>query len=282
MGLAAGNRVITKSRRSIHPYRRDSVPTWAWRRATLPRFAAPSALGTTPASARPRPGANLQNGAYNSRCGYRNQANATTASLRAGGTSVGSFSLALNTTGSNNTGPAAPIRCDPTRRGAPSPRRRQLELRELARSEAGLRSSGCAGGAAARGALPISEWRYRTEVSRPDTWVPPRRTSARIWPRRRRHDDCRSGCRWCRARRVQGLNAKLEQSLRERDAEVVTARGDRGAAARDRHAARAIRAPSCEIAELRATQLDVATLRAAMTELLRERNATVTRTSLEP
>jgi hypothetical protein len=68
---------------------------------------------------------------------------------------------------------------------------------------------------------------------------------------------------------IQGLNAKLEQSLRERDAELAAQR-------------REIDHVRAALAVLSATQADVAALRAAMTELLRERSSSVLRTRLEP
>ena len=75
---------------------------------------------------------------------------------------------------------------------------------------------------------------------------------------------------------IQGLNAKLEQALGARDADVAAQRAEiarlRDEVARQR----------AELAALRSTQADVAALRAAMTELLRERSSTVTRTRLAP
>ena len=68
---------------------------------------------------------------------------------------------------------------------------------------------------------------------------------------------------------IQGLNARLEQSLRERDAELAAQR-------------REIDHVRAALAVLSATQADVAALRAAMTELLRERSSSVLRTRLEP
>ena len=133
-------------------------------------------------------------------------------------------------------------------------------------------------------ALPISEWRYRTEVSAARHMGPTAQDFRAAF-------GLGDGDTMIAAvdadgvalAAIQGLNAKLEQSLRERDAEVVAQREE---IAEQRHEIATLRVQfarqRAEIAELRATQMDVATLRAAMTELLRERNATVTRTRLEP
>jgi hypothetical protein len=75
---------------------------------------------------------------------------------------------------------------------------------------------------------------------------------------------------------IQGLNAKLEQALGARDADVAAQRAE---IARLREEIARQRA---ELAALRSTQDDVAALRAAMTELLRERSSGVTRTRLAP
>jgi hypothetical protein len=75
---------------------------------------------------------------------------------------------------------------------------------------------------------------------------------------------------------IQGLNAKVEQAQGARDADVAAQRAEiarlRDEIARQR----------AELAEFRSTQADVAALRAAMTELLRERSSGVTRTRLVP
>jgi chromosome segregation ATPase len=75
---------------------------------------------------------------------------------------------------------------------------------------------------------------------------------------------------------IQGLNAKLEQALGARDGDVAIQRAE---IARLRDEVAQQRA---ELAALRSTQADVAALRAAMTELLRERSGAVTRTRLAP
>ena len=75
---------------------------------------------------------------------------------------------------------------------------------------------------------------------------------------------------------IQGLNAKVEQALGARDADVAAQRAE---IARLREEIARQRA---ELAALHSTQADVAALRAAMTELLRERSGTVTRTRLAP
>jgi hypothetical protein len=75
---------------------------------------------------------------------------------------------------------------------------------------------------------------------------------------------------------IQGLNAKLEQALGARDADVAAQRAE---IARLREEVAHQRA---DLAALRSTQKDVAALRAAMTELLRERSSSVLRTRLDP
>ena len=78
---------------------------------------------------------------------------------------------------------------------------------------------------------------------------------------------------------IQGLNAKLETQLAERDAEIAAQRAEID---RLRTGVARIGALEAQVAALRSTQEDVAALRASMIELLRERSGTITRTRLDP
>ena len=133
-------------------------------------------------------------------------------------------------------------------------------------------------------ALPISEWRYRTEVSAARHMGP---TAQDFRAAFGLGDSDKSiatvDADGVALAAIQGLNAKLEQSLRERDAEVAAQREE---IAEQRQEIATLRVQfarqRAEIAELRATRMDVATLRAAIAELLRERSSSVLRTRLEP
>jgi DNA-binding FadR family transcriptional regulator len=95
---------------------------------------------------------------------------------------------------------------------------------------------------------------------------------------------------------IQGLNTKVELALRERDALIASqghelerlrtelARTSRLEAQQEEIVGlrEEIAHQRAELAALRSTQEDVAALRAAMTELLRERNGGVIRTRLAP
>jgi hypothetical protein len=92
---------------------------------------------------------------------------------------------------------------------------------------------------------------------------------------------------------IQGLYAKLDQALRERDALIGTQAGaiaaQRDEIAEQRQEIAALRAQiarvrdlEAQVAALRTTKDDVAALRATLAELLRERAGSVTRAHLAP
>jgi len=78
---------------------------------------------------------------------------------------------------------------------------------------------------------------------------------------------------------IQGLNGKLEQALRERDA-LIASQGRE--IDRLRSDVARVAGLEAQLVSLRATQDDVATLRAAVAQLLRERSGAVTRARLAP
>ncbi len=111
--------------------------------------------------------------------------------------------------------------------------------------------------------MPITEWRYRGEASGLRHVGPMAQdfhAAFGLGP-----DDQSIGvldASGIALAAIQGLNAKLEQGLRDRDAAIARQREE-------------IDRQRGEIAELRATREDVAALRAAVGALLRERAATV-------
>jgi hypothetical protein len=111
--------------------------------------------------------------------------------------------------------------------------------------------------------LPITQWRYRGEASGVRHVGPMAQdfhAAFGLGP-----DDQSIGvldASGVALAAIQGLNAKLEQALRHRDAEIARQREE-------------IDQQRDEIAELRATREDVVALRAAVGALLRERAATL-------
>ena len=117
-------------------------------------------------------------------------------------------------------------------------------------------------------ALPITEWRYKSEVSGAKHMGPTSQDFRAAFGLG--DSDLSIGlidASGVALAAIQGLNSKLEQVARARDAEVSAQRQE-------------IDRLRAEVAALRTTQEDVAALRAALTELLRDRSGSVTRARL--